>query len=1248
MKSNNPHKKLPLKHLSIRVPWHDSFWTGTVCENPKRNAACLALKRIREERDDEEEAVLAGKLLSDLPQDQWPTCVHERGAFMAPFELTRIVKHPYSETSDLHKHIKPTPFRHPAYSAAAVPFHYMLKEEAWKIANTFDLDCDPEWEPELSFNTIWVQGYRNQKALLGAFFEFVQPEKSLCFFYAKQTPLAEDNRRVIIGVGRVLHVGKPVEYLYNGEHGIRCLIWDRAIQHSIRRDPNDGFILPYHEILDQYEKDQSINPAEYVAYAPEDRREEFSYATEHVTHDGAIGALLSCAAAFKKTSQIIKGSFQKQLKWIDHRLSELWKLRGPFPGLGQALCAFGIEYGNLLAYELASQLGENEDPWSLVDQIFTDPSSLPVELARQIGRTLRAKWKKLPDERRALLKLLSRFEINVKQATRFYIEEERAKSRIKCTDSELLSNPYLLYELDRFSQDPISIYTIDRGMFPDPIVRKKHPIPKPSTIDESVDRRRVRALIVHELEHAASNGHTLFPLSEVIQVVREMPVEPACPVDRDLLRVVEEEFYPTVVLAEMKDGKRAYQLGRFHEIGQIIRKTAERRVSGKRHTLVRGAATDWQRLLKEEFDRKDIKVTLDEEEKRAREEKVAALKELTESRFSVLIGPAGTGKTKFVVSTLCHHPEIDSEILLLAPTGKARVKMQQATGLTTQTVAQFLRALDRYDEKTGIYRLLDREKVSTYKTVIVDEASMLTEEQLGSLLDSLKGVQRLILVGDPRQLPPIGAGRPFVDIVNRLTPHNVETMFPRVWPGYAELIIRRRQPGEVREDLQFADWFSGREIGPGEDEIFDRILKDEKLERIRFIQWDEEEEIYEKILGILVEELSLKSKSDNINFELSLGGIQSGEYVYFNRGAASAAEEWQILSPVKGHAYGVRDINRLVQRTFRAGTIEFANNRNRIPRPQGPEGIVYGDKVMNVANNRRFQVYPREGALQYVANGEIGIVVGKFRRRGEAWKKQLPLRVEFSSQSGFTYEYKSRDFKEEANPILELAYAITVHKAQGSDFGSSILILPNPCRLLSRELLYTALTRQRDRIIILHQGSRSELKKFSSDYYSEIARRYTNLFKAPELVKIEDHLFENQLIHRTRQGEPVRSKSEVIIADNLSTEGIEYIYEKKLVTSDGSERYPDFTIEDAESGVIYYWEHLGLLHEEGYRKRWVRKLKWYKSLGMLPYENGGGENGTLIITRDTDKGGIDSDAINRLIKKIFKTANRNNPTGFEP
>jgi hypothetical protein len=277
-------------------------------------------------------------------------------------------------------------------------------------------------------------------------------------------------------------------------------------------------------------------------------------------------------------------------------------------------------------------------------------------------------------------------------------------------------------------------------------------------------------------------------------------------------------------------------------------------------------------------------------------------------------------------------------------------------------------------------------------------------------------------------------------------------------------------------------------------------------------------------------------------------------------------------------------------------------------------------------------VYPAKDN-PYIANGEIGMAVGFF------WKKGLPdlrwkLEVEFSSQPHFKYNFTDRDCSEEGNPALELAYALTVHKSQGSEFGTVFLVLPNPCRLLSRELLYTALTRQKDRIVILHQGPRADLRKYSSDNRSETARRLTNLFITPTPITVDGRIFEKNLIHRTNREEMVRSKSEVIIANELAHRKVEYAYEQPL-TIDGVTKYPDFTIEDAESGRNFYWEHCGMLHVPTYLRRWEAKIAWYKAKGILRYEEGRGPRGTLIVTRDEANGSIDSAKINEVLKAVL-------------
>jgi hypothetical protein len=138
------------------------------------------------------------------------------------------------------------------------------------------------------------------------------------------------------------------------------------------------------------------------------------------------------------------------------------------------------------------------------------------------------------------------------------------------------------------------------------------------------------------------------------------------------------------------------------------------------------------------------------------------------------------------------------------------------------------------------------------------------------------------------------------------------------------------------------------------------------------------------------------------------------------------------------------------------------------------------------------------------------------------------------------------------------------------------------------------------------------------------------------LVEHKGKFYEENLIHRTLRGELVRSKSELIIADRLHSNQVDYVYEQPLVLG-GTTRYPDFTIDDSESGRKFYWEHCGLLMDPVYRERWERKLKWYRENDIHPAEHGGGKNGTLIVTQDTEAGGISSMAIDDLIKSMITT-----------
>lgn len=1224
---------LPLRHLSIRVPWHDAAWSGVVCNAPHLNGACAKLKGIASKKKDENEIHIAGQSFDDLPREQWPPCINERATFMAPFAMEQEKTHALAEVhAEVYGHFLPAPQRYPAYSAGVVPFYWMMKGNMAGFRDLYEIDVEEEREPTLGYDTNWIHEGQNQKSLLDAFADHLRVADSLCLFYAKHAPFVEGTGRILVGVGRVKEIGSLTEYKHKGE-GMRGMVWERPVQHSIRPTGQDGFLMPYYEVLQLAAQDVSLDLERYTAKAPDEHWNEFSYASELVTHDGAIATLLAMDTALSRMETELGIATSWQRAWLHDELVRLWKVRGPFPGLGAVLAAFGLSRGIFVAHALQQLAGENADPWPLVDKAFADKAAALPKVLQRDFKELGPTWKNLPAERRAFLRLISRFELNADQAKALYEEGSRRKARWGGTDREILQDPYRIFELSRHDPKGIRLLTVDRGVFPEDIVRLKHPLDEPSRLDSGVDLRRVRAFVVAALEVAAQAGHALMLKDKVVEAVNSFSVRPECAITGDMLSARAGDMAPEVT-AVSTDGELALQLQRHKTIGELVRKQVIGRIGGQRHTL----AQNWDALLNKLFG-----PTTDPEEKRARIEKAAALKELAEARFSVLSGPAGAGKTT-VLGILCAQAEILAEgLLLLAPTGKARVRMQElagGSGANAQTIAQFLNQHGRYDASSGRYIITDNPQRPTgFGTVIVDESSMLTEDMLGALFDALPKAKRFIFVGDPAQLPPIGAGRPFVDIIAKLRPADNEARFPRIGQGYAELTIERRQVGTERPDLRLARWFSAAPPSAGEDDVFSAGADEHST--IRFVEWQKPEDFQQKLSEVLKEELKLTGPEDFRGFNQALGSTVVGEYDYFNAtrngkaGSVSAVEAWQILSPLRGMPFGVSDINRQIHERFRAGFLNLATARWRsIPKPLGAERVVYGDKVINLGNHRRDgkKVYPQEGALGYLANGEIGIAVGLWKTKG------FPkiLKVEFSSQQGYTYDFYGSDFREEGDAALELAYALTVHKSQGSQFKLVILVLPEGHPILSRELIYTALTRHQDRVVVMHQGPRTLLKEFAAPHRSETARRMTNLLqpcKMLEFPQAKGSVFlQEGLSHRTSTGIAVRSKSELYIYDALCNAGYPPEYEKPL-TFGGSTRYPDFTIEDEISGRYIYWEHLGMLERADYRRSWEAKLAWYRANGILPVEEGGGPKGTLVTTTESSTNGFDSTTVHKIIRE---------------
>ena len=332
MKSNLGSVEFPLRHVSVRVPWHDAGWAGLVCHAPQLNGACAKLKGIAGRKKEDQEAPNVGRSLEDLPREQWPCCVAERATFMAPFQMEQVKLHALAAVnSEQYGHFQPTPQHYPPFSAGIVPFRWLMRENLELYGDLLDLDVDLKREPDLGYESSWLHEAENQKALLEAFAAHLRPQDSLSFFYAKHVPFVEGTGRILIGVGRINNLSPLTEYKREGE-GMRGMVWERPVQHSIRPKGQDGFLLPYYEILKCAEKDPSLDLERYVAKAPDENWDEFSYASELVTHDGAIGALLSIETVLGRIESELGIATGWQRSWVHEELVRLWKVRGPFPG----------------------------------------------------------------------------------------------------------------------------------------------------------------------------------------------------------------------------------------------------------------------------------------------------------------------------------------------------------------------------------------------------------------------------------------------------------------------------------------------------------------------------------------------------------------------------------------------------------------------------------------------------------------------------------------------------------------------------------------------------------------------------------------------------------------------------------------------------------------------------------------------------------------------------------------------------
>jgi len=1178
-----------MRHISARIAWHDGAWNSAVCSEASCNASCIVHDYIRKSRDDKREDNEAGRPFADL-EGYLPPCSYEAAT--------------YGSQGYRIQHTDPVDTRGlPACPDEVRPFSTFVTPYRWMREENFADICQDEG---LAIRAAsggkergWVSDDDRQRALLEAFWSKVAPNKSLVFYYAKDgNPVDEDAGRLLIGVGRISEIGPMMFFGQHPKYKGQFPVWARSVTQAW---PNEGVRIPYQEYLAK-----GHNPVSIACTPPGSQALGFSYVAEHLS-DGAAAMVLDRVVRSIEQVQsdalIDNYDCEGALKWLSGALDEVWSGRGAYPGVGALLRALGFGQGMHFHFSvLAAKERSGEDPWRFMRAILEGREDIPSASYEKGLINAREKWRALKN-RHALLEALVRFELTETQFLDLISEVDRVSRGITATTSAIIENPYLLCEQDCGTNisEPVAIEVIDQGVRPEGAARA---FGDPWEMAQD-DKRRVRAVSNAVLKQAAAEGHSFLPMASLMERVRGFfPERRVCRPDEEVV-LGQEDFHASVLTFEEVEDVPVVALKSLRE--------REEDVSSAFRTMMRKSyddapEVDWSARLLRELGNPET-----ERQRNALDEKTIALERLYRNRISVLTGGAGTGKTralKIFVDAL-NEVEPMRPMLLLAPTGKARVRLAENTKRRAQTIHQ---VLSKQNLIGPGFSLLTQTSEPPQKaaTVIIDEASMPSVDLLASLLKAVdvNAIKRLIFVGDPFQLPPIGPGRPFAELVEemrRVRPYAVGELYTCM------RIVEVDGAAMVSPGLELAATYRN-EAAPDDDAILSQLASGQALGDVEIAVWKDRDALRD-----LIKE-KLKAYLD----------IGAGDYESFNRSLGfdtecwEETENWQILTPTRQDAFGATELNRQIQGEFRGAMQKYARNPwKKMPRPFGQEEIVRGDKVINVINDRAF-CHPQEKGLSFLANGEIGMVSGAYNKGGVD-----RLCVGFSSQSETMYFFKRGEIEER----LELAYALTVHKAQGSDFDLVFLVLPQEARTLSRELLYTALTRFRKQLVILVERDIAPLLRLRAANASDARRRCSRLF-VPHIpwailpqADPRTPIYADRLKHRTGEGVKVRSKSEVIVAYVLEKLGLSPEYEVPLQATNGNPndfRLPDFTI--SHEGETWYWEHLGMLHVPKYAASWKAKQAWYQKNG---YAN------RVITSRDGPDGEIHADEIERIARETL-------------
>ena len=406
-----------------------------------------------------------------------------------------------------------------------------------------------------------------------------------------------------------------------------------------------------------------------------------------------------------------------------------------------------------------------------------------------------------------------------------------------------------------------------------------------------------------------------------------------------------------------------------------------------------------------------------------------AVMECIHNGLFILSGGPGTGKTTTINMIIRYFEAEGLDIFLAAPTGRAAKRMTEATGFEARTIHRMLElnsALSDEDSRKVSFER-NQENPLEADVVIIDEMSMVDILLFQSLLKAIAPGTRLILVGDVNQLPSVGPGQVLRDIMN-------SKAFPMV---VLQKIFRQAEKSDIV--------VNAHRINRGE-----QIKLDNKSKDFFLLERNDVNVIYKHMIQLIQDMLP--------------------KYV------DASCFDIQVLTPMRKGSLGCETLNGILQR--------YLNPPDSRKREYTVGDTVYreGDKVMQVKNNYQleWEIVSRYGIP--IDRG-VGVFNGDMGRILEINETAEALVVEYDEHRRVTYPFSMLE-------ELELCYAVTIHKSQGSEYPAVVIpLLGGPKMLFNRNLLYTGITRARSCVTIL--GS-SDTVRSMIDNVSE-NRRYTGL-----------------------------------------------------------------------------------------------------------------------------------------------------------